>query len=85
LVTPNYLPIPAELAERKAETIMKVFRSQRGKSWFRGENLLALMRLRGLECRADSGFAEAFHCRKLVFQASAPDARTKRPKRKGAR
>ena len=31
----------------------------------------ALMRLRGLECRAESGFAEAFHCRKLVFSGSA--------------
>jgi LmbE family N-acetylglucosaminyl deacetylase len=86
LVTPNvYVPLPAELAERKAETIMKAFRSQHGKSWFRSENLLALMRLRGLECRADSGFAEAFHCRKLVFAPAAPGAGKKRPKQKGRR
>ena len=37
---------------------------------------LALMRLRGLECRADSGFAEEFHCRKLVFSPVAPDTRS---------
>jgi len=86
LVTPNvYLPVPAELAKHKAATIMKVFRSQHGKSWFRGENLLALMRLRGLECRAESGFAEAFHCRKLVFQPSARAAVAKAPKRKDGR
>jgi hypothetical protein len=27
----------------------------------------ALMRLRGVECNAPSGYAEAFYCRKLVF------------------
>jgi len=73
LATPNaYVPLPAALAERKTTTIMKTFGSQRSKPWFRPENLQALMRLRGLECRADSGFAEAFHCRKLVFSPTAP-------------
>jgi LmbE family N-acetylglucosaminyl deacetylase len=86
LVTPNvYVPLPAQLAERKAETIMKAFPSQQGKSWFRGENLLALMRLRGLECRADSGFAEGFHCRKLVLAPIAAGAGTKLLKKKGRR
>ena len=42
------------------------------------------MRLRGLECRADSGFAEAFHCRKLVFAPTAPGAGKKRPNRRAA-
>jgi len=27
-----------------------------------------VMRLRGLECNAPSGFAEAFHTRKLVIE-----------------
>ena len=76
LTTPNtYVPLPAAVAERKARIIVKAFRSQQGKSWFRAENLSALMRLRGLECRAESGFAEAFHCRKLVFSPAAPGAR----------
>ena len=75
LTTPNaYVPLPAELAQRKTTAIMKAFASQHGKPWFRGENLQALMRLRGLECRADSGFAEAFHCRKLVFSPAAPNS-----------
>jgi len=43
------------------------FASQRSKDWFLADNFYALMRLRGLECRAASGFAEAFHARKLVL------------------
>jgi LmbE family N-acetylglucosaminyl deacetylase len=68
LVTPNmYVALPADIAARKVDTIMASFASQASKSWFKADNLNALMRLRGLECRADSGFAEAFHCRKMVF------------------
>jgi len=78
LATPNaYVPLPAAVAQRKTAAIMKAFASQHSKPWFRPENLQALMRLRGLECRSDSGFAEAFHCRKLVFSPSAPGAHTK--------
>jgi LmbE family N-acetylglucosaminyl deacetylase len=81
LVTPNvYMPLPAALAKRKVDTIIKVFSSQHGKPWFRRENLLALMHLRGLECRAESGFAEAFHGRKLVFADATPGAAAKRSK-----
>jgi LmbE family N-acetylglucosaminyl deacetylase len=78
LGTPNaYVPLPAEVAEQKVKAIMKAFRTQRGKPWFKAENLLALMRLRGLECRADSGYAEGFHCRKLVFSPVAPEPRAR--------
>ena len=74
LATPNaYVPLPADLARQKVKSIMKAFRSQHQKSWFKAENLLSVMRLRGLECRAGSGFAEGFHCRKLVFSPAAPD------------
>ncbi len=67
LVTPNmYVPLPAALANRKISHVMRTFRSQRDKSWFKPENLAALMRIRGLESRSVSGYAEAFHCRKLV-------------------
>jgi LmbE family N-acetylglucosaminyl deacetylase len=74
LGSPNaYVPLPPDVAQQKAESIMRAFATQRDKSWFKAENLLALMRLRGLECRADSGFAEGFHCRKLVFSPFVPD------------
>jgi len=68
LTTPNfYLPLSKALAERKIALLLRAFESQRGKPWFRPENFEALMRLRGIECRAPDGLAEGFHCRKLVF------------------
>jgi len=46
---------------------MEVFQSQRHKHWFQEETFLGLMRLRGMECNAPSGYAEAFYSRKLVL------------------
>jgi hypothetical protein len=46
---------------------MRHFASQRSKSWFRPDVFDAMMSLRGVECRAPSGFAEAFYARKLVI------------------
>ncbi len=71
LVTPNmYVPLAPALAARKVAVLMRAFRTQHGKPWFKAENLQAIMRLRGVECRAGSGFAEGFHCRKLVAAAA---------------
>jgi LmbE family N-acetylglucosaminyl deacetylase len=65
---PNaYVHVPAALARRKAAHLQRHFASQRSKAWFTADNFLGLMRLRGLECRAPSGFAEAFHARKFVL------------------
>ena len=47
--------------------IMDAFETQRHKRWFQQETFLSLMRLRGMECIAPSGYAEAFYCRKLVL------------------
>jgi LmbE family N-acetylglucosaminyl deacetylase len=70
LVTPNmYVPVSAATATRKIRVIVKAFASQRGKPWFTEDNLMAMLRLRGLECRSPSGLAEGFHCRKLVFDS----------------
>jgi len=41
--------------------------SQRTKPWFTEETFRGLMRLRGVEAVAASGYAEAFHCRKLTL------------------
>ena len=72
LSTPNlYVPLTESMATQKVDVIMRFFASQRSKSWFTADNLLAAMRLRGLESRAASGFAEAFHCRKLVWDVEA--------------
>lgn len=68
LEQPNtYVPLAASIAKRKAAHVGRHFASQRKRSWFRAETFLALMRLRGIECRSASGFAEAFHARKIVI------------------
>ena len=82
LATPNmYVPLTESVAAQKVDTIMRSFASQRDKFWFTPENLMAVMRLRGLECRSPSGLAEGFHCRKLVLgldddRTAPPPSRT---------
>jgi LmbE family N-acetylglucosaminyl deacetylase len=77
LATPNmYVPLTRPAALRKAQLIVRAFPSQSGKSWFTADNLVAMMRLRGLECRSPSGFAEGFHCRKLLCRLPADRPRS---------
>lgn len=65
---PNvFFPLDPEQYQRKVDFLMEAFVSQRVKRWFQPETFLSLMRLRGMECNAESGYAEAFHCRKLVI------------------
>ena len=67
---PNcYVPLAAAVVERKVGTLLESFVSQRGKHWFTEDTFRALMRLRGVECRAPSGFAEAYYLRKAVWAA----------------
>ena len=67
LGAPNlYVPLTAAQGRRKVELILKHYRSQSSRSWFRAPMFEAVMNLRGLECNAPEGLAEAFHCRKLV-------------------
>lgn len=62
-----YFPLSAGHAREKVATLQEAFPSQHTKPWFTPDTFFGLMRLRGLECRAPSGFAEAFHSRKLVI------------------
>jgi hypothetical protein len=55
------------VAKRKLRHLLSHFGSQRSKDWFNEQGLSALMNLRGLECRAPSGWAEAFHVRKAMI------------------
>lgn len=65
---PNlFVPLSAAIARRKLRHLHKHFGSQRAKPWFREDTFLALMRLRGLECRSRSHLAEAFVSRKAVL------------------
>ena len=61
-----YVPLERAVAARKVEALMAHFPSQHAHHWFSPETFWALLRLRGLECVAPSGYAEAFVCRKLV-------------------
>jgi LmbE family N-acetylglucosaminyl deacetylase len=68
LGTPNvYVPLTAAAARRKIDIILRSFRTQAGRGWFRAETFEAVMRLRGIECNAPEGLAEAFHVPKLVL------------------
>jgi LmbE family N-acetylglucosaminyl deacetylase len=62
-----FVPLAADVYRRKVCQIMSTFKSQGTKRWFREETFLSLMRLRGMECNAPSGYAEAFYCSKVVF------------------
>ncbi|HEV7609468.1 MAG TPA: PIG-L deacetylase family protein [Steroidobacteraceae bacterium] len=67
---PNvYVPVTAKQADAKVKALLRAHRSQLGRDWFTAETFMALMRLRGIECRAESGLAEAFHGRKLRVAA----------------
>ena len=62
---PNlYVPADAAILERKAELLLAHFGTQRSKDWFDADTFRALARLRGLESRAPSGYAEGFYLRK---------------------
>jgi LmbE family N-acetylglucosaminyl deacetylase len=62
-----FVPLQAETCQKKVHCIMDAFQSQHCKRWFEQETFLSLMRLRGMECNAPSGYAEAFYGRKVVL------------------
>jgi LmbE family N-acetylglucosaminyl deacetylase len=66
LGTPNlFVPVSKALAEEKVERVLASFATQRDKHWFDADVFLGLMRIRGMECRSPSGYAEAFFARKV--------------------
>ena len=65
---PNlFVPLEPDTYERKISNLMEAFQSQHVKRWFDRSTFLSLMRLRGMECNAASGYAEAFYCRKVMM------------------
>lgn len=66
---PNvFVPLGSELYGRKIQYLMEAFPSQQNKQWFREETFLSLMRLRGMECNAPTGYAEAFYSHKILLE-----------------
>jgi len=68
---PNvFVPLEAPMYEHKVEHLLEAFKSQRAKPWFDRETFLGLMRIRGMESNSPSGYAEAFHARKVILRAA---------------
>lgn len=65
---PNvFLPLSSDVMDAKVRLLMEAFATQRSKDWFDHDTFRGLARLRGMECRSPSGFAEAFFGRKISF------------------
>ncbi len=63
----SFVPVSDEHVRRKVALLEQHFPSQSDKRWFTAETFRGLMRLRGIEAAAASGYAEAFHARKVVL------------------
>jgi LmbE family N-acetylglucosaminyl deacetylase len=68
LTTPSaYVELQPAQAQRKIDILLDCYRSQRSKQWFTADTFRALMRLRGVESGAASGWAEGFHAGKVLL------------------
>ena len=66
---PNlFVPLEKAICEEKVDHLFATFESQRAKPWFDRDTFLGLMRIRGMESNSPSGYAEAFHCRKMAVR-----------------
>ena len=69
LGAPNlFVEVSEAECQEKVRAILEHFPSQASRTWFDESVFRALMRLRGLECNAGTGLAEAFHSRKAVVE-----------------
>jgi LmbE family N-acetylglucosaminyl deacetylase len=67
---PNiFMEVSRDEIELKSEILLDCFPSQRQRQWFTRDTFAALARIRGVECHASEGFAEAFHGRKIKLVA----------------
>jgi LmbE family N-acetylglucosaminyl deacetylase len=65
---PNvFVELPRPVCQAKIQHLLRAFPSQAAKYWFSEETFWATLRLRGIECRSASGYAEAFHGRKILL------------------
>jgi LmbE family N-acetylglucosaminyl deacetylase len=71
LGSPNlFVPLSEEIAGRKVDLLLKHFQTQSTKHWFTRDTFEAIHRIRGIECASTTGRAEAFYCRKFVWEAA---------------
>lgn len=72
LGSPNlFVPLPESICRRKVQGLMRYFGTQRNREWFSEDLFRGLMRLRGVEAASPTGYAEAFHCRKMLLDSVA--------------
>jgi LmbE family N-acetylglucosaminyl deacetylase len=62
-----FVPLSSATRRRKVRLLLRGFATQRAKRWFTAETFDAIMRIRGVECNAPSGYAEAFYARKILI------------------
>jgi LmbE family N-acetylglucosaminyl deacetylase len=68
LGSPNFfVTLEKEICLQKTAAIMRHFRTQENKDWFTEDTFQGLMRIRGVESKSPSGFAEGFYGRKIVI------------------
>jgi len=77
LGVPNvFVPLTRAQLQRKSDIVTECFPSQANRAWFTRDTFEAIARLRGIECNAPEGFAEAFYGRKLRINLSDHGALT---------
>lgn len=65
---PNvFVPLEESDCQRKIEFLLRCYQTQQSKQWFSADTFRAVLRLRGIEAGAESGFAEGLYGRKLVL------------------
>ncbi len=70
--TPNFfVELSEETCRRKVDHLLEHFGSQANKHWFTEDLFFATLRIRGMEARSRTRFAEAFYARKLVCGAAS--------------
>ena len=68
LGSPNaFVPISTANCRRKVDLLMQGFETQRSRRWFTEDTFMSMLRIRGVECNAPDGHAEAFYVRKIVL------------------
>lgn len=66
--SPNvFVHLDEAVAHEKVDATYTSFVTQQQKPWFSKETLMSVLRLRGVESRSPSQYAEGFYCRKLVL------------------
>lgn len=68
LSSPNlYVPLDENICMEKIDIITRTFHTQDDKHWFTEDLFWSSMRLRGMESRSATNFAEGFYCRKICM------------------